>query len=128
MSHYVSEGESRLTAVICDDDPVSRRLVREVLAKCGYEVIAGVDNAIEALNVVLEFKPDLLVLDLVLNGLPGEEIIGAIHDSTDTTVIVHTSYDPRFAVKSGARHFTSKGNPARLESTVRRVRDTELSA
>lgn len=128
MSHYQSDGVARPTAVICDDDAMSRRLVREVLERNGYDVLAGVNNAMEALNLVLDHHPDVLVLDLSLQGMRGEEIIEAIQDCKTTQIIVHTSFDPRFAVKSGARFFASKGNVASLEKQLLRVRGIEASA
>lgn len=128
MSHYLSNGVARPTALICDDDAMSRRLVREVLERCGFDVIAGVDNAIDALNLVIDHRPDVLVLDLVLNGMSGEEIIEAIQQASHTHVIVHSSFDPRFAVKSGARLFARKGNLAILEKQLMKLRGIEVSA
>ena len=123
MSHFVSNADLRLTALVCDDDPVTRRLVREVVERCGYTVLAGVDNAMDALNLVLSHRPHVIVLDLVLPGIAGEEIIATIQESTDTRIIVHTAYDPRFAVKNGARTFVSKGQLGHLENALLRIRD-----
>jgi len=129
MSHFLSEGvPARPTAVICDDDPMTRRLVREIAARCGYDVVAGVDNAIDALNLVLEHQPEVLVLDLALHGLRGEEIIESILECGSTRVIVHSSYDPRYALKSGARMFASKGNIKVLEKMLLKVIGVEVSA
>jgi DNA-binding response OmpR family regulator len=114
------------TAVICDDDPLTRKTVRAIVERAGYTVLAGVDTAIDALNLVLEHHPDVLVLDLVLPGLAGEEIIETIRECCDTTVIVHTAHDPRFAVKRGARLFVSKGQLALLEKTLHRVKSLEV--
>ena len=116
-----------LTAVICDDDRVTRQMVRTVVERAGFTVLAGVDNAMDALNLVLGNKVDVLVLDLVLPGLAGEEIIESIKECTDTKVIVHSAYDPRFAVKRGARMFVSKGQLGVLEKTLERIK-TEARA
>ena len=128
MSQALNEPELRLTAVICDDDPVSRRLVRGVLERCGFEVLAGVDNAIEALQLVLDHAPDVLILDLALRGMSGEEIIATVHETEETRVIVHSSFDPRLAVLSGARMFARKGNIASLEKQLMKVRAAAVSA
>jgi DNA-binding NarL/FixJ family response regulator len=124
MSHFLSNGVApRPTAVVCDDDPMARRLVREIVERCGFDVLAGVDNAMDALSLVLDHHPVVLVLDLALNGLSGEEIISTVQESSDTQVIVHSSFDPRKAVKSGARLFASKGNIKQLEKLLLKVRD-----
>ena len=117
-----------LTAVICDDDRLTRQMVRAVVENAGYTVLAGVDNAMDALNVVMAHKPDILVLDLVLPGVAGEEIIEAIQECCDTKVIVHSAHDPRFAVKRGARLLVSKGQLATLEQTLQRLREEATSA
>jgi DNA-binding response OmpR family regulator len=127
MSHFLNQDVAP-TAVVCDDDPMARRLVREIVERCGFTVLAGVDNAMDALSLVLDHGPDVLVLDLALNGLSGEEIIAAIQDTTTTKVIVHSSFDPRRAVKNGARLFASKGNVKQLEKMLLKVRSAELSA
>lgn len=117
-----------LTAVICDDDRATRQMIRTIVERAGYTVLAGVDNALEALNLVMAHRPDVLVLDLALNGLSGEEIIESVNECTDTTVVVHSANDPRFAVKRGARLFVSKGQLAQLEKTLVRIAEGARSA
>jgi DNA-binding response OmpR family regulator len=97
-------------------------MVRAIVERAGYQVLAGVDTAMDALNLVMAHQPDVLVLDLALNGMSGEEIIESIRECSETTVIVHSSNDPRFAVKRGARLFVSKGQLAQLEKTLQRVK------
>jgi DNA-binding NarL/FixJ family response regulator len=118
----------QLTAVICDDDQMTRQLVRGVLEGAGYKVLAGVGTAVEALDMVLAHQVDVLLLDLVMPGIPGEDIIASINEcSRDTKVIIHSSFDPIRAVKNGARHFVSKGQLGRLEETLKRVSRREAS-
>lgn len=103
-------------------------MIRTVVERAGYRVLAGVDNAMDALNVVMAHHPDVLVLDLVLPGLSGEEILESIQQCTDTRVVVCSAYDPRFAVKRGARLFVSKGQLAQLEKTLLRVAEERRAA
>jgi DNA-binding NarL/FixJ family response regulator len=118
----------QLTAVICDDDKLTRQIVRRILERTGYKVLAGVGTALEALDLVLSHRVDVLMLDLVLPGVPGEDIIASVKEcSRDTHVIVHSSFNPLKAVKSGARHFVSKGQLGRLEETLIRVSGREVS-
>ena len=113
------------TAVICDDDQMSRSIARAVFEKAGFKVLAGVGTALDALDMVLDHRPDVLLLDLVMPGMSGEEILPAIqHGSPETQVIVYSSYDPTFAVKSGAMFVVSKGQHGKLEATVERLANT----
>src|SRR5438128_1040012 len=115
-------------AAVCDDEPMSRQIAEGVVENARYRTLAGggtaveaLDIALEALSLVLEHQPEDLVLDLALHGMRGEDIIGAIQECGGTRVIVHSSYDPRFAVKSGARLFASKGNIKVLEKMLLKV-------
>jgi CheY-like chemotaxis protein len=114
--------KTKPTAVICDDDAMSRQVARAIFEKSGYQVLAGVGTALEALDMVLAHQPDVLLLDLVMPGMSGEEILPSISASSpETKVIIFSSYDPTFAVKSGAMFVVSKGQHAKLEATIERI-------
>src|SRR4051812_27530585 len=110
------------TAVICDDDSMSRQIARAIFEKAGFKILAGVGTALEALDMVLDHQPDVLLLDLVMPGMSGEEILPSIKASSpDTQVIIYSSYDPTYADKSGAMFIVPKGQHGKLEATVERL-------
>ena len=125
----MSESASKMpTAVICDDDAMSRQIARAVFEKAGYRILAGVGTALEALDMVLDHHPDVLLLDLVMPGMSGEEILPAIKSgSPETQVVIYSSYDPTYAVRSGALFVVSKGQHGKLEATVERLATTAAS-
>jgi CheY-like chemotaxis protein len=125
----MSESASKMpTAVICDDDAMSRQIARAVFEKAGYRILAGVGTALEALDMVLDHHPDVLLLDLVMPGMSGEEILPAIKSgSPETQVVIYSSYDPTYAVRSGALFVVSKGQHGKLEATVERLAETAHS-
>lgn len=103
-------------------------MLRSLVEGAGYSVLAGVDNAMDALKLVVAHRPDVLVLDLVLPGVPGEEIIESIGEVCPTKVIVYSSFDPRRAVKCGARLFVAKGQVTQLEAMLLRIaKETQAS-
>lgn len=115
----------KLTAVICDDDAMSRQVTRAIFEKAGYEILAGVGTALEALETVLSHHPDVLLLDLVMPGMSGEEILPSIAaGSPETKVIIFSSYDPTFAIRKGATFVVPKGQHAKLEATIERLAET----
>lgn len=63
-------GSKRILVV--DDDPSIRRSVRLILAVGGYDVLEA-DSAQEALQVVEDAPPDLVIMDLVLPTMRGRE-------------------------------------------------------
>jgi CheY-like chemotaxis protein len=118
----MSKAAEMPTAVICDDDSMSRQIARAIFEKAGFRILAGVGTALEALDMVLDHQPDVLLLDLVMPGMSGEEILPSIKAGSPTTqVIIYSSYDPTYAVKNGAMFIVSKGQHGKLEAAVHRL-------
>lgn len=65
------------TILIIDDDLHIGNMLEEVLHKEGYAVIRAYSGT-EALYVLEQSKPDLILLDLMLPGLQGEELLPRI--------------------------------------------------
>lgn len=66
------------TMVIADDDADIRTLVGIAAGKAGMEVLASVGDGRAALDAVLEFKPDLAILDVSMPEMTGIEVVRAI--------------------------------------------------
>lgn len=65
--------------LVVDDDIYIGNMLEEVLNKEGYEVLRAYSGT-EALLVLSSKVPDLIILDLMLPGLSGEEILPKIKD------------------------------------------------
>ena len=64
---------------IIDDDVHIGNMLTEVLAREGYHVLRAYSGT-EALYLLSQNKPDLILLDLMLPGLSGEEVLPHIQD------------------------------------------------
>lgn len=65
-----------LQALIADDEPLARRLVREFLkAHADIAVAAEAENGLDAARAITEFKPDLVFLDIQMPRLTGLEVL-----------------------------------------------------
>ena len=64
--------------LIIDDDVHIGNVLEEILVKEGYGVFRAYSGT-EALLVLSQSKPDLVLLDLMLPGLNGEEVLPQIH-------------------------------------------------
>jgi two-component system, OmpR family, response regulator ResD len=130
----VAERRSRGTILVVDDEPTIAEVVARYLARAGYETVVCGDGA-EAVALAAERRPDLIVLDLMLPGLDGLEVLsrvrGGVHP--DAAVIVLTAKgeedDRLVGLRSGAddymvKPFSPAELVARVDAVLRRTRPT----
>jgi len=111
------------TAVVCDDDPMSRRLMTTVLEQVGYEVVGRVDNAMGAIQAATMSQPDVMLLDLVLPNMSGEDAIPAIRAAApDCTIVICSAHDASSAVRNGAALVVAKGALNELEKVLKAIK------
>src|SRR6059036_1266676 len=103
------------TILIADDDAVQRRLVENMVQKCGYEtlVVDSGDAVIAMLTAPDAPAIDALVLDLVMPGLDGMGVLSKIREAGHTLpVIVQTAHggidNVVSAMRAGAQDFVVK--------------------
>ncbi|WP_028551324.1 response regulator transcription factor [Paenibacillus sp. UNC451MF] len=72
--------------LIVDDEPEIIELIRLYLAKEGYDVIST-DNGPSALDYLERFKPDMVILDILLPGMDGIEICRQIRRNYDIPIL-----------------------------------------
>jgi two-component system chemotaxis response regulator CheY len=77
-----AEVDSVRWAVVADDSVASRKLIGAVLRRGGFGVREAADGA-AAWQLVEEHAPDLLVVDDVLPGISGVELVDALRDRPD---------------------------------------------
>ena len=85
----LARGKVRIMAV--DDDPQALRYVRDILTKAGYAPIVTGDPA-DVPRLMAEEKPHLVILDLVLPGSDGIELMNDIRKAADVPVIFLSIY------------------------------------
>ncbi|HEV7634435.1 MAG TPA: sigma-54 dependent transcriptional regulator [Bradyrhizobium sp.] len=113
--------------LIADDDAVQRRLVENMVQKCGYEtiVVDSGDAAIAALTAPDAPAVDAVVLDLVMPGLDGMGVLAKMREAGLTVpVIVQTAHggidNVVSAMRAGAHDFVVKPvGMERLQVSVR---------
>jgi two-component system LytT family response regulator len=94
--------ERTLRAVVVDDEEPARMAVRQGLADVGgVEIVAECANGFEAVKVVAESHPDLVLLDVQMPKLDGFEVLELI--GREIPVIFVTAYD-EFALRAFEVH------------------------
>src|ERR1700731_1727207 len=118
--------------LIADDDAVARRLVENMVQKCGYETIgaANGEGAIATLTAPDTPMIDPLALDLVMPGLDGMGVLAKIREAgLSIPVIVQTAHggidNVVSAMRAGAQDFVVKPvGIERLQVSLRNALDT----
>ncbi len=104
-----------LRAIIADDDPFARRVIKDVLERAKVVVLAEARDGREAVELTLRHRPDVVVMDVVMPGLDGIMATRQIRRQLpEQLVIVLTGAgadDAEFgllALRAGASGFLSK--------------------
>jgi CheY-like chemotaxis protein len=110
------------TILVCDDEPSLRELVRAVLGS-QYTFVEA-DDGPRALALARELHPDLIVLDLMLPGMSGIEVLDILRgdpelSSIPVIVVTAWSHAETNALVAGADRFVPKPfDPEALETAV----------
>ena len=104
-----------ITVLIVEDETVFRLIYRGVLENEGFNVIEA-DDGKKGWELAKSEKPDLILLDLILPGLTGYEVLEKIRSHEDTKnipVVVFSvlgeSKDIDKAIDLGANYYRTKG-------------------
>ncbi|HWB24067.1 MAG TPA: response regulator transcription factor [Chitinophagaceae bacterium] len=113
--------------LIAEDDPIMLETIKEQLKKDEY-VVLGTNDGREALQALDNFKPDLIITDILMPYTSGLELIGIIRSEKDEKVpiLVLSALDEEATVleafSMGANDFLSKPfNPAEFNIRVKRL-------
>jgi DNA-binding NarL/FixJ family response regulator len=119
---------SKITVLIVDDHPVFRQGLRRVLeSEDDLDVVGEVADGAEAIQVIRELRPDVVLLDINLPTLNGLQVARAMKDSSlDTGLIMLTAYHDDeqvfHSIRAGAAaYFPKDVSPRRLIEAVRLV-------
>jgi DNA-binding response OmpR family regulator len=111
--------------LVVDDDVKTVELVKLYLNRDGYRVLTAYDG-VEALRLVREGHPDLVVLDLMLPGIDGLQVCRTLRDESDVPIIMLTAkttdQDKLRGLDLGADDYVTKPfSPRELAARVRAV-------
>lgn len=99
--------------LLCDDAPIIRLMLKDILEYNGYEIVGEASNGAEGVSMFKELKPDLVTMDIIM---PEKDGIAALEEilATDENakVVMVTAIDQREslmkAIKAGATDYIVK--------------------
>ena len=128
--------KDRPEILVADDDPSISQLVRLYLEKEGYAVRTA-DRGDRALEEFLRLPPDLMLLDVMLPGQDGFQVLKAVRKAGNIPVIMLTARDDTIdkvlGLELGAddyitKPFDGKEMVARVKAVLRRSQGGEEDA
>jgi DNA-binding NarL/FixJ family response regulator len=126
----MTPARDRVRVLVVDDSPKARAAIGEAVAHVSdFELVGSVASGEEALTVLPQVEPDLVLLDFRMTGLDGLETSRLIRTNGHHAVVVLvTAYGrselPDYADSCGVAEILSKSevSPRRLSSLWRSVR------
>ncbi len=121
--------DARGSILVVDDEPTITDVVSRYLERAGYSTRVAGDGA-DALRIAGESRPDLVVLDLMLPGMDGLEVMRRLREHEGVSVILLTAKgehaDRIIGLRRGADDYVVKPfSPAelvaRVDAVLRRV-------
>ncbi len=105
--------DGSLRVIVADGDAFARHLIKGALRKAGMTVVADAADGREAVELGLHYRPDIMLIDVVMPGLDGIVAIRRIlAGNPDQLVVVLTGADEEefglLALRVGAVGFLSK--------------------
>ena len=123
------------TILLIDDDENICKVVTLYLEKEGYDIKVALDGR-TGLDMFFEINPDLVLLDIMMPGMDGIQVIKQIRQEKKTPVIMLTAkgdtFDKVLALELGAddyivKPFEPKELIARIKAVMRRTEQAEES-
>jgi DNA-binding NarL/FixJ family response regulator len=103
-----------MTVVLADDSVLLRSRIKELLSRYkNISIVGEAENGLAAFNMILEIKPDLVILDIRMPELNGIEVLNKIREAgLNTIVCMLTNYPYRQykerCLADGANYFFDK--------------------
>jgi signal transduction histidine kinase/CheY-like chemotaxis protein len=116
-----SEGSGKTILIVDDSEPVLIQL-KDILDESGYQILVA-NNGDEALEIIQNIIPDAMILDLMMPGIDGFEVLQTIRNAKATAAIPVlvltakqiTKDDLRFLKHNNVHQLIQKGDVNRVE-------------
>ena len=104
------------TVLVVEDNPLNRKLVRDVLGHAGFRVLES-EDAEQGIALARSEQPDLILMDVQLPGIDGVQALGRLQADAATAAIPVVALTA-FAMKDDRERFLSAGFHGYLEKPI----------
>jgi DNA-binding NarL/FixJ family response regulator len=122
-----------MRVIVADDDPFARRMIKESLQRAGIVVVAEAHNGQQAVELALFYRPDVVLMDVVMPELDGISATRRIvKDLPEQLIVMLTSSDEDemgfVGLRAGAVGYLSKDvDVDKLPQALEGARDGEAA-
>lgn len=121
----VEQVDGLATVLVVDDDETSRQLSKRILSKRGYSVITA-DGGAAGIKLAKEKQPDIIVLDILMPGMDGWQVLEKLHaipETADIPIIMQSMLSEReLGLSLGADDYLTKPvDKSALPNAVRKL-------
>ncbi len=113
--------------LVVDDSGFSRRILRQILEEAGYSVDEAKDG-MEALERYALARPQVVLLDVVMNGMTGLEVLSKLRELDPRAKVVLATADVQSSTAATAREAGAAGiicKPFQRERVVQAIAAVE---
>jgi DNA-binding NarL/FixJ family response regulator len=116
-----------ISVLVVDDSPLFVTGLSAALTNAGFRVVGEARDAMTALTTARALRPDMVVLDVLMPGMSGLEVVAPIREASGGAKVVlltssESEEDLLVAIKAGARGYLVKDTPfAELVEAMRAV-------
>ncbi len=123
-----------LRTLIAEDESLTRTILRARLEKLGHQVVAEVENGIQAIEAARNTRPDVIIMDIRMPEMDGIEAARKIMEETPCALLFLTAFSDKELVEQASeagavaylmKPFRKEDLAPALEVAVRRFRQIQ---
>jgi CheY-like chemotaxis protein len=109
----------RMDVLICEDDPVARSVISDLVEDRGGRVLAAVVSTLDAMGFLERFTPEVVIIDLVLRHGNGAQLVEHVRRAhPGVHVVVFTANDALAHIQDPAVEVVDKPDFERLSQVI----------
>ena len=87
------EKKKKIRVLVAEDDYLVGETIKRALKQTGYELVGKASDGVEAVEMAVSLRPDVVVMDIQMPELDGLEAAGRIQEHCPMPVVILTAHE-----------------------------------